>query len=260
MYELSACLELLFTEAGPDCADRIRAAADRQVHGVEIWGWRNKDLPGVRTALTDTSSTLVSMVSDPQCQLTDPASHETFLSGLRDSLEVGADLGVPFLVVVAGDARPDVPRAEQHRAVVEVLQRAADMVANGDITLILEPLNSRVDHVGTFLDSTREGIQILREVDSSRVRLLYDAYHSLVMDEDPRDQLSDAMDLVAHIQIADAPGRGEPGTGRLDWRQHLSTFYSLGYRGRIGLEYRPTIATGDSLRQIEAIAAAAPLA
>lgn len=258
MYELSACLELLFTEAGADYGERIRAAADRQLRGVEIWGWRNKDLTSVRAALSETSSTLVSMVSDPQCQLTDPASHETFLSGLRDSLAVATDLGVPFLVVVAGDARPGIQRAVQHRAIVEALRQAAEIVADSDVTLILEPLNSRVDHVGTYLDSTSEGIQILREVDSPRVRLLYDAYHSLVMDEDPGDQLSGAMDLLAHIQIADAPGRGEPGTGRLDWRQHLATFHSLGYRGRIGLEYRPTIPTGDSLRQIEAIAAAPP--
>jgi hydroxypyruvate isomerase len=252
MYELSACLEMLFTEV--DFSDRIQAAADHQLSGVELWDWRNKDIPRIHRALSQASIPLISFVADSQCHLVDPASHEAFLRRLPESVAVATDLGTPFLVATAGNTRPDAARTEQHAAVVDVLRKAADIIADRDVTLILEPLNSRVDHRGTFLDTTAEGLQIVREVDSPRVRLLYDAYHSLVMDEDAERELAGAVDLVAHIQIADVPGRAEPGTGTVDWGQQLATFHALGYNGYIGLEYRPSGETGASLQPIKEIA------
>lgn len=125
------------------------------------------------------------------------------------------------------------------------------------MTLLLENLNSRVDHVGTFCDHTAEVISILREVNSPKVKLLYDAYHSLVIGEDPVTVLTGHVDLLGHIQIADAPGRHQPGTGVHDWTALLHTFRTLGYQGRIGLEYRPSADTIDSLTAIHQIADAA---
>ena len=150
-------------------------------------------------------------------RIVDPGTHEKFLAGLRESIETAEDLGSPFLVVTAGDELPGVPRADHRDAVIAVLQRAAQMLEGHPVTLLLENLNSRVDHIGTFCDSTADVISILRQVNSPRVRLLYDAYHSLVMEENPRQVLEGNIDLLGHIQIADAPGRHEPGSGAQDW-------------------------------------------
>ena len=255
--ELSPCLELLFTEAGADISDRVRAAHAAGYPAGEIWSWRDKDLDALERALQDTGMALQTMCTDPMTRIVDPSTHREFLAGLQESIELAERLHSPYLVVTAGDELPGVPRAEQRAAVVAVLQRGAALLAGHPVTLLLENLNSRVDHVGTFCDSTADVISILREVDSPQVRLLYDAYHSLVMDEDPVDVLTGNIDLLGHIQIADAPGRHQPGTGQHNWADLLGLFSRLGYRGRIGLEYRPTGDTISSLTDISKIADAA---
>lgn len=257
MMELSPCLELLFTEAGPDIGDRIRAAAAAGYRAGEIWSWRDKNLDSLQEALRETGLVLQTMCTDPMTRIVDRSTHPEFLAGLIDSIQLAEQLGSPYLVVTAGDELPDVPGAAQREAVVEVLQGAAQLLVGHPVTLLLENLNSRVDHVGTFCDNTSEVISILRQVNSPQVKLLYDAYHSLVMDEDPVTVLTGHLDLLGHIQIADAPGRHQPGTGVHDWTALLHTFRTLGYQGRIGLEYRPTEATLGSLTAIQQIADAA---
>ena len=255
MTPIAANMEWLFTEAGDSTADRIRAAAAHGIDAVEIWGWRDKDIDAIRAALDETGVTLLSLIVDPQLQLTDPSTHEEYLAGVRDSLEVALALGAPNLVVVAGQEVTGVPRPDQHAAVVSVLARAAAIVERSGVTLLLEPLNSRVDHVGTSLWSTREGLDIVREVGSPHLRLLLDAYHALVMDEDLAAVIGDDIELVGHVQVADAPGRHEPGTGTIDWEAQFRALRGLGYTGRWGMEYVPTGETGMSLRHVAELAA-----
>ena len=254
-FPLSANVEWLFTEAGPRHGDRIRAAARHGIRFVEIWTWRDKDLDDIEAALGATGVVLQTMCTEPMGRLVDPATHPAFLAGLEESVRVAERLGSPHLVVTAGDALPDVTREAQHAAVVEALRAAAALLADHDVTLLLENLNSRVDHVGTFLDSTAEVVQVLRAVGSPRVALLYDAYHSLVMEERPDVVLDGAADLLRHVQIADAPGRGEPGSGALGWEHELAVLHRMGYRGPLGLEYRPSGSTETSLQEITRLAA-----
>ncbi len=124
-----------------------------------------------------------------------------------------------------------------------------------EVTLLLENLNSRVNHIGTYLDATREGLDIVREVRSVHLRLLLDAYHALVMGEDLASEIGEDIDLVAHVQVADAPGRHEPGTGVLDWEAQLRILRNLGYTGYWGMEYLPQSDTITSLMMVEQIAA-----
>jgi hydroxypyruvate isomerase len=255
MYELSANLEWLFTEAGPGAAERARAAAAAGLPAVEIWSWRDKDIDALAAALTDTGISLQTMCTEPMGRLVDPAAHEPFLTGLPESADVAERLGCPYLVVTAGDTLPGVPATRQRAAVVAALRQAAGLLDGRNVILLLENLNSRVDHVGTFLDGTREVLSILHEVSSPHVKLLYDAYHSWVMDEDPARVLADAGSLLAHVQIADAPGRGEPGSGSVDFPAELARLQGIGYRGRLGLEYKPTVGTLDSLKLIRSVAA-----
>ena len=113
--------------------------------------------------------------------------------------------------------------------------------------MLVEPLNTRVDHPGYYLSSTIEGLDIIDEVADPNIRLLYDIYHSVVMDESPPEVLNGRVDLVAHLHLADAPGRHEPGTGTMDWRRHLEWISENGYDGLCGLEYRPQESTAASL-------------
>lgn len=193
------------------------------------------------------------MTVDPQLDLGDRGCHGRYLEGLTESIAAAKALGVLFLVVVAGQRAEANSFENQREAALEVLAKAADLAEAADVTLLLEPLNDRVDHPGSLLTSTGEGLAWVREVGCNRLGLLLDAYHSLTMGEDLRDLVPRDIRLIGHVQVADVPGRGEPGTGREDWESHLRLLRALGYQGMWGMEYRPSGATETSLAAIHTI-------
>ncbi|WP_020578805.1 TIM barrel protein [Actinopolymorpha alba] len=250
MYELSPCIELLFTEYDRPFLDRIRAAAAAGVPAVEFWFWQDQDIAEVQAVLKDTGMSITSLVAEPWGAAINPDRRPEFLQGVTQACALASRLAAPAVVVVAGDELPEVPRATQHATVVEALTAAAPIAADYGVTLVLEPLNT-FDHRGHYLRDTSEGLDIIREVDQRSVRLLYDLYHSVMMGEDPQQVLSGNGDLIAHVQIADVPGRGEPGTGNIDWSLQLNTLHDVGYRGRLGLEYYPQTDSAASLAYLQ---------
>jgi hydroxypyruvate isomerase len=239
----SACIEWLFAPESPDFANRIRLARDAGLDAVEFWKWTEKDIPAVEKALAETKLALSSLVAEPMIPLTDPASHDAFLVGLRASAEMANRLGAKVLIAQAGDDLPGRTRAEQHQALVDCLTQAADVLAGTGVVLGLEPLNTLIDHKGYFLHSTVEGLDIIDEVNRPEIRIVYDIYHSLVMGEATAEVLKDRIDRVAHVHIADHPGRNEPGSGTLELSKSLHWLFDNGYNGFVGLEYRPTADT-----------------
>ena len=107
------------------------------------------------------------------------------------------------------------------------------------MTLVLEPLNTRVDHAGYYLETTAEGVQIVDEVGSPAVRLLFDAYHAAVMGEDVAAEARAHAARIGHVHVADAPGRHEPGTGQVDYRGLLRRPGRERLRRLGRLEFRP---------------------
>jgi hydroxypyruvate isomerase len=244
--KFSACIEWLFSESG-DFPARVRAASRAGLDGIEFWHWSNKDVDALAAAVSETGIAVTGMLAEPMVPLTDPAQHEAFLEGLRHSIEIARRLGAPALIAQAGADLAGRSRAEQRLALVNCLSRAADVLKGCDVVLMVEPLNTRVDHVGYFLPSTTEGLDIIDEVGRPEIRLLYDIYHSAVMDEEIADVLAGRLDRVAHVHLADAPGRHEPGTGAMDWQRRLEWLSDSGYDGMVGLEYKPIAATEASL-------------
>ncbi len=194
--------------------------------------------------------TVTAFVSEPTGRLVDPSTHDAFLAGIEQSCGVAHRLNATNLIVVSGDACPGVDRSEQRKALVDALCRAAPIALQAGVGLLLEPLNTRIDHAGCFLDSTLEALEVIRNVDQPAVRLLYDIYHSIVMGEDPAQVVFGSGPLIGHVHVADVPGRHEPGTGRIDWLRQLKALRSAGYSGAIGLEYVPTKDTKSSLGHI----------
>jgi hydroxypyruvate isomerase len=247
MIKYSACIEWLFEKEAPDFADRIRAAKAAGLSGIEFWGASARDLDAVKAALDETGLAIAGILAEPMSQLTDPLTHPAFLEGVRTSLQSALKLGARAMIVTTGDERHDVPREQQHAAIVKVLRDAADIVKGSGVVLALEPLNDRVDHPGYYLTSTVEGLDIVDEVDRPEVRLLYDVYHSAMMGEHTEDVLEGRLDRVVHVHLADTQGRGEPGSGTMDWQARLDWLADHGYAGFVGLEYRPSGSTEDSL-------------
>lgn len=246
----SACIEWLFEGEHPDFADRIRAAQDAGLDAIEFWRHSNKDLDAVEAALRETGMPLVGLLCEPKQPLTDPGAHEQYLAGLGATLQVAQRLGAKVIISQAGDALPGRSRSEQHAAIVSGLRRAALLLEGTGVVLAIEPLNDRVDHPGYYLTSTAEGPDIIDEVNRPEIRLLYDVYHSAVMGEVTEDVLAGRLDRVAHVHLADAPGRGAPGSGSLDYQARLDWLEMAGYRGYVGLEYRPGGPTVDGLTML----------
>lgn len=243
----SACIEWLFQDDCPDFADRIYAAKAAGLSHVEFHLWRDKPMDKVAQALRETGVTLTSFCVDPRRSLVDPAQHAEFIEAVRDSIAASQQVGSPPLIVASGFTRDGVPRAEQRAAAVKALTEAAQLAETAGVELLIEPLNTRVDHPGMFLHDTREALDIIEEVGSQHIKLLFDVYHSSVMDESLEGVLRGRMHLVRHVQIADLPGRNEPGTGQLNWSDVLQRLKALGYQQAIGLEYKPTLPSLQSL-------------
>ena len=249
MRGYSACIDMLFTRESADVAQRIRLAKASSMAAVEFWLWSNKDLDAIEDALGETGLALAGIVAEPFAELTRVSDHQRFLDGLAQSLAVAQRLGAPVMIAQAGPELPGIARQSQHEALVEAMARSAEVLAGSGVRLALEPLNTLVDHGGYYLPSTSEGLDIVDAVNRPEIALLYDLYHSMVMGEDTASVLAGRVDRIAHIHVADHPGRNQPGTGQLPLKPSLDWLAGQGYGGFVGLEFRPTDTTVDALAE-----------
>ncbi len=150
---------------------------------------------------------------------------------------------------------PGMKRDANLAKLVDMFGQAVERAAGSGVRLVLEPVNTRVDHPGVLTDRTADAVWVIRQVGSPDLGILYDLYHSVVEQEDPATELAQAIDVIDYVQIADVPGRGEPGSGGIDWAASLATLRSAGYDGPIGLEFFPTRPTVEAVELIRSLAA-----
>ena len=248
MRQFSACIEWLFARNGDVFADRIRLAHQAGLSAVEFWRWTDKDLDAIVAAVAETGIAVSGLVAEPMIALTNPANREAWLQGLRESVAVAQRLGAAVLIVQAGDDLSGFSRAEQRASLVAALTAGAGILEGSGVWLGLGPLNTTIDHPGYYLSSTMEGLDIVDEIDRPEIGIVYDLYHSAVMGEDTREVIGDRIDRIVHLHVADHPGRSDPGTGQIDLAERLDWLFAQGYRGRIGLEYRPATSDAKSVR------------
>lgn len=244
-YHLSSCIEWQFAEAG-DLGARLRAAKAAGFALAEFHLWRDKPLDAIGTALAETGMRLTGICVDPRRSIVDPAEREEMVTAVRQTIEATAKLGKPDLIVASGFRVEGMSEAEHFANAVIALRAAADVAEQSGVTLLLEPLNTRL-FSAMYLVSTKLGLDLVETVNSPNLRLLYDVWHSACMGEDMAEVLGGRIHLVAHVQVADMDDRNEPGTGTLDWDKIALTLKDLGYTGAIGLEYFPTLPMDQSL-------------
>ena len=263
MLQLSVCIEFFFADR--EFPARLDAAAEAGLGAVEFWGWRDKDLRAITERRERHGLEVVAISLDPPVHLLDGEAIPAFVAGVRESCRVAQQLGCKRLVAdvedvpfgagqpwysFAGDERQVALRRTQRDNVVAAFKAAAPIAEGEGITLLLEPLNPLVDHAGYFLASSQEGFEIIEQVDSPAVRLLFDIYHQQVTEGNLIDNITGHTKLIGHLHVADVPGRHEPGTGEVNFLNVLMAAKRAGYDGYVGLEYMPT---GDALASLELI-------
>jgi len=223
-----------------DPALRIRRAADLGYTGIEMWAWRGKDLDAIARACRDTGVQVLQFTGPGWTpKLNDATQHDAVLKELEASCEAAKKLNTKMILVLAGQEVKGLDHAQMHANVIECLKKCVPICEKNDITLILEPLNTRVDHKGYCLNNSADAIHMCKTVGSPRVKICWDLYHMAIMEGDLCRHIQEGFEHIAYFQIADNPGRNDPGTGEVNYARVMRAAWELGYRGWVGLEFTP---------------------
>jgi hydroxypyruvate isomerase len=254
MFEISANIEYMFREAGEGLDRRVESAASAGIRKVEMFTTDGRDLRSLQSALDGNGVQLWTVLTDPRTMLVDEKTHDHFLGLFRRTAENALQLGCPHVVCGSGMGVPYLKRQDSLRIVSTAFARAAEVAAELGVTILLEAVNTRVDHPGVLFSRTEDSYGVARQVNSPRVKVLYDLYHSIAEGEDTQVVLRQIAGAIGHVQVADFPGRGEPGSGRIDWNEKLIQLRESSYAGVIGVECQPTQpSTADALQYFLAL-------
>ncbi len=175
-----------------------------------------------------------------------PDRIEEFRNGISLALDYAKALACPQVNVISGLVPKGGNLETLEKVLVENLKYAAERTADAGVKLLIEPINLR-DIPGFFLSNTDHAERILEKVGSDNLYIQYDFYHMQIMQGDLIPTFTRLKDRIAHVQIADNPGRNEPGTGEINYGFILSELDRLGYDGWVGCEYKPKAGTSEGL-------------
>ena len=195
-------------------------------------------------------------VTAPGCGLVNPREREGFLRELEASIQAAKKMDCPQLVVLTGNELGGMPRSDQMTHAVAALREAAPLLEKNGVTAIIEILNTYVNHAGYFLYYVRDGAELVDRVGSPNVKLLFDIYHVQIMEGNLIENIRTNIDRIGHFHVGDVPGRHEPGTGEINYRNVFKAIYDLGdkFRGSVALEYSPLARLEDDLAAMRELA------
>jgi hydroxypyruvate isomerase len=257
------CLEMVFTDR--PFAQRIALAAEAGFRFAEFWfvdrllddsvpvnstdGVRALRKAADHAAVTLTNTVVGSPDGSLGGGLVQPAHRQTWLDRVRMTLQFNQAAGIPATIVCTGNVVEAMAPDEMQASVLDGLKATADLAEQYGVTLLLEPLNTRVDHPGYFLTGSDAGADLCRAVGSDRLRLLYDCYHMQIMEGDLTAHVRRNLDVIGHFHSAGVPGRHELFNGEVDYPFLTGQIEDMGYEGVFGLEYAPSMDDMQSLKR-----------
>lgn len=205
---------------------------------MEFWGWWDKDLDAL-VAAQKSNDLAISACCTRFISLVDPVVRKDYLQGVSESINAAKQLGTSTLISQVGDFRSGVSRAEQHQSLVDGLRQAAPLLEEAGITLVIEPLNELVDHAGYYLVKSDEAFEIIDEVQSPNVKVVFDIYHQQISEGHLIHNIVSNIDKIGHFHAAGNPGRNELQRGEICYPRIFEAIQDTGYEGYVGLEYWP---------------------
>lgn len=251
MTKLAANLTMLFNEV--DFLDRFGQASRAGFRGVEFlfpYAYRAEEiadrLDAWRLRLVLHNLPAGDWAGGERGIACHPGREAEFQDGVGTAIDYARALGVRQLNCLAGIVPDGVTPQAAHSALVSNLAFAAGALRAEGIDLLIEPINT-FDIPGFFLHGTRQACDIIAETGADNLFLQYDIYHMQRMEGELAATIKANLGLIRHIQLADNPGRGEPGTGEINYRYLLGLLDEIGYAGWVGCEYKPQDGTAQGL-------------
>lgn len=252
-----ACIDTLFTDL--PFYDRFQAAYDAGFESVEFWNRDDKDPDKIKQIVNNVGIKISGFNGDAAYSLVDPTHKEKYLEYLRGSVEFAQSIGAASVTIhsnALGDGGivvnhyDDLSDTVKICSMYDMLLSCAQIADQSGINMNLEALNITTDHVGNFLKTTQMGAEMTRMIKCDRLKLLYDVYHMQLNEGSICDNLTKYIDQIGHIHVADAPGRHEPGTGEINYKNVFSCLEHLGYQHRIGFELFPESDNDTAIKAI----------
>ena len=244
------CTDLFYLEIGPagpvfSDTNKLLAGMDLAkktgLKAVEFWDWFGRDWEALLAKKEEYGLAVTAICSKDRGNLDDPEKRDVALAGLKETIEVAKKFNCPNIIVTAGD-KQDVDRCAARKSIIEGLKEMAPLAEEAGVTLILEPISG-----GYFVDS-KEPFEIIDEVGSPNVKLLYDIFHYQIMEGNIVATIKANIDKIGHFHAACVPGRNEITKGELDYRFIFREIEKAGYEGYVGMEYLPTMDKEESVR------------
>ncbi|HZE10309.1 MAG TPA: 2-oxo-tetronate isomerase [Burkholderiales bacterium] len=255
MPKFSANISMLFKEL--EFPERFEAAAQAGFKAVEIqfpYAWDKGQLARIARHVGVEVVLINIPAGDPEkgdrgigCL---PSRMREFRDAVGKGIEYAGELGCKQMNCLAGVAPPELDPALLHATYVSNLRYAANELALAEMTLLVEPISTHAVP-GFFLSRSAEALALIDEVDADNLKLQYDLFHMRIMGDDLARTIEANLVRIGHIQIADVPGRHEPGTGEIDFPPLFDLIDRLGYKGWIGAEYIPAGKTADGLAWVK---------
>jgi hydroxypyruvate isomerase len=243
--KLSLCLEMLFTER--PFTERLKIASQLGYRAIEFWDWRGKDLTAIIDAAAHLGLTIAAMSGNRHHALIDAEARAGLLEEMEQVFAAARRLRCHHVMMLSdvlkedGSAAPVQLSSDEEKTenIIENLRALASRAEAAGVILLLEPLNTALNHRGCFLNSSALSCAVIQRVDSQQVKLLYDIYHMSMMGEDVLAEIERNFPWIGYFHVADRPGRHQPGTGVIDYRAVNQLLKRLRYEGFIGLEFSP---------------------
>lgn len=238
--------------------ERFAAAARLGFGAVEFWWPTGEDLDAVAARVSDAGLAVAlfnfdagAMAAGERGLLNDPERQAQFRANVPLAIELATRLGCTRLNALTGKWLPGVPREAQLELVRENLRWAAEQAAPAGITVLVESLNTW-ENAGYTCTTTADTLALLASVGAPNLQYQYDVYHMQRMEGNVCATIAAHVAAIGHIQVADSPGRNEPGTGELHYPYIFAAIAATGYTGYIGLEYNPSTSSEASFSWLPA--------
>ena len=239
--------------AGSDIFNQLEFIKDQGFKAFEDNGMKNRDVKTqekIGNFLSKNNMKMGVFVAhkiywnEPNLASGDLNKRNEFLNDISTSVDVAKRLNAKWMTVVPGhlDLRKDMNYQTQN--VIETLKQAAELLEKHDLTMVLEPLNFR-DHPGLFLTESPQAFQICKAVNSKSCKILFDIYHQQIQEGNLIPNIEASWNEIAYFQIGDNPGRNEPTTGEINYKNIFKYIYDKGFNGVLGMEH------GNSLKGLE---------